>query len=225
MEPTQSSEALVLYKKYLRIISAIYFSLLGVYGQEKITFNFDKTDISSALDYLIDKYNLIIVYPDEMEEYTNSSSCENCDKEEALSSILKGTTLSFEKFGNQFVVYFEKAKTIFSLYGRCIDRESGEPISYANIHIPHLNIGDISNQNGIFSIPGVSKDLCTLVVSYIGYETEIKELRFPKDENIFHEIKLIPKIINSDEVSILGSNREFMDDSNIPGKFLFLQSM
>ena len=221
MEPTQSSKALVLYKKYLRIIPAIYFSLLGLYGQEKITFNFYKTDVSFALDHLIDKYNLTIVYPDEIEEYTTSSSCENCDKEEALSAILKGRTLSFEKFGNQFVVYFEKEKTIFSLYGRCIDIESGEPISYANIHIPHLNIGDISNQNGIFSIPGVSKDLCTLVVSYIGYETEIKELRFPKDENIFHEIKLIPKIINSNEVSILGSNIEFMGDSNIPGQISF----
>ena len=61
--------------------------------------------------------------------------------------VLNGTSLTFEKFGNQFVVYFEKAKTVFSARrGRCIDQESGEPISYANIHIPHLNIGDISNQ-------------------------------------------------------------------------------
>ena len=56
---------------------------------------------------------------------------------------------------------------------------------------------------------------------YIGYETIIKELTFPKDENIFHEIKLNPKIINSDEISILGSNREFMDYSNIPGQISF----
>ena len=221
MEPTRSSKTLVIYKKYFRLTPVLYFCLLGLYAEEKITFNFNKTEVSSALNYLIDKHNLTIVYPSNIDEYTDSSTCKNCDREEALSSVLKGTSLTFEKFGNQFVVYFEKAKTVFSLYGRCIDQESGEPISYANIHIPHLNIGDISNQNGIFWIPRVSKDLCTLVVSYIGYETVIKELTFPKDENIFHEIKLSPKIINSDEISILGSNREFMDDSNIPGQISF----
>ena len=221
MAPTQSSKKLVLFKKYFKITPILYFCLLGLYGQEKITFNFEKKEISSVLNYLIVQHDLLIVYPDDIDEYTDSSSCENCKGEEALSSILKGTSLTFEKFGNQFVVYFKKAKTIFSLYGQSIDGESGEPISYANIHIPYLNIGDISNQNGIFSIPRVSNDLCTLIVSYIGYETVIKELKFPEDENVFHEIKLNPKVINSDEVSILGTNREFMDDSNIPGQISF----
>ncbi len=221
MEPTQSFKALIIYIKYFKTSLIIYFCLFGLYGQEKITFNFEKTEVSSALNYLIVRHDLIIVYPDDIDEYTESSTCKNCDGEEALSSVLEGTSLSFEKFGDQFVVYFEKTKTIFSLYGQSIDRESGEPISYANVHIPHLNVGDISNQNGIFSIPRVSKDLCTLVVSYIGYETVIKELRFPKDENTFHEIKLNPKVINSDEISILGANREFMSDSNVPGQISF----
>ena len=193
MAPTQSSKKLVLFKKYFKITPILYFCLLGLYGQEKITFNFEKKEISSVLNYLIVQHDLLIVYPDDIDEYTDSSSCENCKGEEALSSILKGTSLTFEKFGDQFVVYFKKAKTIFSLYGQLIDGESGEPISYANIHIPYLNIGDISNQNGIFSIPRVSNDLCTLIVSYIGYETVIKELKFPEDENIFHEIKLTQK--------------------------------
>ena len=203
MEPTRSSKTLVIYKKYFRITPVLYFCLLGLSAQEKITFNFENIEVSSVLNYLIAQHNLTIVYTSDINEYTNPSTCENCDSEEALSSVLTGTSLTFEKFGNQFVVYFKKAKTIFSLYGQCIDRESGEPIPYANVHIPYSNIGDISNQNGIFSIPKVSTDLCTLVVSYIGYETVIKELTFTKDENVFHEIKLKPKVINSDEISIL----------------------
>ena len=221
MEPTRSSKTLVISKKYFRLTPVLYFCLLGLYAEEKITFNFEKREVSSVLDYLIVQHNLTIVYPSDLDEYTNSSTCENCDSEEALSSVLEGTSLAFEKFGNQFVVYFKKVKTIFSIYGQSIDRESGEPISYANVHIPHQNIGDISNQNGFFSIPRVSTDLCTLVVSYIGYETVIKKITFPKDENVFHEIKLNPKVINSDEISILGANRELMDDSNIPGQISF----
>ena len=91
MEPTQSSKALVIYKKYFRLTPAIYFSLLGLYAQEKITFNFNKTEVSSALNYLIDKHNLTIVYPSNIDEYTDLSTCKNCDREEALSSVLKGT--------------------------------------------------------------------------------------------------------------------------------------
>ncbi len=221
MEPTRSSKLLVIYKTPFKIASVLYFCLFGLYGQGKIIFNFEKKAVSSALNYLIVQHDLIIVYPDDINEYTNSSTCKNCDGEEALSSILEGTALSFKKIENQFVVYFKKEKTIFSLYGQLVDRDSGEPISYANIHIPDLNIGGISNQNGIFSIPKVSKNLCTLIVSYIGYETVVKKLKFPKDENVFHKIKLNPKIINSDEVSILGANREFMAVSNIPGQISF----
>ena len=114
MEPTRSSKALAIYKKYFRLTPALYFCLLGLYGQEKITFKFNKTKVSSALNYLIDKHNLTIVYPSNIDEYTDSSTCEGCDREEALSSVLKGTSLTFKKFGNQFVVYFEKAKTIKS---------------------------------------------------------------------------------------------------------------
>ena len=113
MEPTQSSKTLVIYKKYFRITPVLYFCLLGLYAQEKITFNFNKTEVSSVLNYLIDQHNLTIVYPSDIDEYTNSSTCENCDSEEALSSVLKGTSLTFEKFGNQFVVYFKKQKLFF----------------------------------------------------------------------------------------------------------------
>ena len=52
MEPTQSSKALVIYKRYFRLTPALYFCLFGLYGQEKITFHFDnvyrKTKISKS---------------------------------------------------------------------------------------------------------------------------------------------------------------------------------
>ena len=105
---------------------------------------------------------------------------------------------------NQYVVYFNNQKISFSLYGRSIDKTTGEAIPYANIYIPEINAGDISNQDGIFSIPNIPEFSCTLMVSYIGYEPLIKELQFPTDETVFHEIRLSPRVIISDEVSILG---------------------
>ena len=199
----------------------IFANLFLLYGQEKITFDFRNEKVSTALLYLNENHGLIIVYPDDIDGYTQSSICNNCNVEKALSSILEETGLSYRKLGDQYIVYLKKEKISFSVYGRAIDKESGEPIPYANIHIPHLKVGDISRQDGLFSIPKVSGNLCTLIVSYIGYETIVKELQFPKDEATFHEIRLGPKVINSDQVSILGSNREFMDYSKIPGQISF----
>ena len=76
MEPTRSSKTLVIYKKYFRITPVLYFCLLGLSAQEKITFNFEKTEVSSVLNYLIAQHNLTIVYPSDINEYTNSSTCE-----------------------------------------------------------------------------------------------------------------------------------------------------
>ncbi len=221
MEPTPSSNKARLYNRYYTLTILFCVSLLKTLGQENITFNFDKTDLKSSLNYLIDEHNLVIVYPDNISDYTLSGTCEKCDSEKALSLILKNTNLLWKKFGNQFVIYEQEKKISFSLFGRSIDEDSGEPIQYSNIYISGLDIGDISDHNGTFSIQNISEPSCSLVVSYIGYETVIKILNFPNDQTIFHQINLKPNIINSEEISIVGLNREFMDYSNNPGQISF----
>ena len=221
MEPIPSSNKERLSNKYYKLTFLLFVSLLKLFGEENITFDFDKIALKSALKYLIDEHNLVIIYPDNISDYTFSSICENCNSEKAISSILKETNLSWKKFGNQFVIYKKKLKTSFSLYGRSVDKDSGEPIPYSNIYIPELDIGDISDHDGTFSIQKISKESCTLMVSYIGYQTVTKILNFPKDEIVFHKVSLKPKIINSEEISIVGVNREFMDHSNNPGQISF----
>ncbi len=221
MIPIPSSNKKRLSYKYYQLTFILFVSLFKIFGQENITFNFHQTNLKTALTYLIDEHNLVIIFPDNITNYSFSSICENCDSEEAILSILKETNLSLEKLGNQFVIYEKKLKNSFSLYGRSIDKNSGEPIPYSNIYIPQLDIGDISGNDGSFSIQEISEKSCTLSVSYIGYETVTKILYFPKDEIEFHEISLNPKIINSKEISIVGLNREFMARSNSPGQISF----
>lgn len=221
MEPTQSFKQVIYYIKYFRIIFLLVINVSEIQGQEEITFDFKDIKISSALDYLIKSHDLIIIYPDNIKERSKSISCKSCSGENAIASILKDTNFSYKKLRNQYVVYFNNQKISFSLYGRSIDKTTGEAIPYANIYIPEINAGDISNQDGIFSIPNIPEFSCTLMVSYIGYEPLIKELQFPTDETVFHEIRLSPRVIISDEVSILGREREFMVASNIPGQISF----
>jgi len=82
-------------------------------------------------------------------------------------------------------------------------------------------IGDITQHDGSFSILNIPTRSCTLNISYIGYETEKVPILFPNDENVFHEIFISPKVLNTETVSIMGTVREFMDRSNSPGQISF----
>ena len=114
MIPIPSSNKKRLYYKYYKLTFILFVSLFKIFGQGNITFNFHQTNLKSALTYLIDEHNLVIIFPDNITDYSFSSICENCDSEEAILSILKETNLSLEKIGNQFVIY-EKKLTILML--------------------------------------------------------------------------------------------------------------
>ena len=97
MDLTQSSKELVIYRNYYRIALMIFVNLFLLYGKEKITFDYINEKVSTALLYLNENHGLIIVYPDDIDGYTQSSICNKCNVEKALSSILEETGLSYRK--------------------------------------------------------------------------------------------------------------------------------
>ncbi len=190
-------------------------------AQKSITFQLKDKPLKSALFMLIRDHNLSIIFPDTIPNTLISANCNQCDNKEAIASILSSTSLSWVQTGNQFTISMPILRNSFSISGRALDYQSGEPIPFANIYLLGLNKGDISNKDGTFSISNISSTSCSLAISYIGYKTEIIRLSFPKDKNIFQKIYLIPKVLISKEISITGFSREFMDRSNTPGQVSF----
>jgi len=206
---------------FLRATFALGLGSTLLISNDSITFEYKDVPLKEVLSVLINNHNLVIVFPDTISDIPVSAECNNCTKVEAISSILSSTTLNWVKIDKQFIISRKILQKNFGLSGRVIDSQSREPISFANIYLKKLNIGDISNRDGTFSLSNISSQSCSLTISYIGYKTEKISLVFPKDENIFHEILLIPKIITTSGISILGSNREFMEKSNSPGQYTF----
>ena len=188
---------------------------------DSISFEFNNTPLKTALRKLIDDYGISIVYPDDIANNPISARCISCSEKEAIVSVLSTSNLVWEQTGDQFTILNSTKPFRFGILGRAMDKESGDPIPYANIFIPELKIGDISRSDGTFSISNISSQACTLTISYIGYETGKVHLLFPKDESIFQEIFIEPKIISSKSISIMGETREFMDRSNSPGQISF----
>ena len=194
-----------------------------IYSQSlNINYNYENISLQSAVYDLIDRYQLLIIFPDELnDEQPISAACNECSTDEALSLLLMQTDLTWKRSGDQYTIFKPSDPMRFSLAGCIVEKETGEKIPYANIFIPSLDIGGISNADGMFSLTGIPVKSCTLFVSYIGYSTGNEYIVFPKDDNRFFYIELSPKILYSKNILITGESREFMDTGNEPGKISF----
>ena len=186
----------------------------------KISSIFNKAELKEALQKLSVDYQASIIYPSDISIYTISIECKNCELDSLLSLLLLKTTYDWEKINNQYII-FEIEKKTYSLSGKIYDYKSNETIPFANVYIPSLNIGSISDDQGIFSLTNIDSKSCSLFVSYIGYETEKKSIHLKKTKNNVLEIYLKQKILNSKNIYIRGKSREFLNIATEPGKISF----
>ena len=186
----------------------------------KISSIFNKAELKEALQKLSVDYQASIIYPSDISIHTISIECKNCELDSLLSLLLLKTAYDWEKINNQYII-FEIEKKTYSLSGKIYDYKSNETIPFANVYIPSLNIGSISDDQGIFSLTNIDYKSCSLFVSYIGYETEKKSIHLKKTKNNVLEIYLKQKILNSKNIYIRGKSREFLNIATEPGKISF----
>ena len=206
---------------YLKLFFLPWILLSIILADSDISYNLKETTINNAINFLIDEYDLIIIFPDQLSELKFSGECNKCTEEEAITIILETTDFSWKKINEQFVIYTPKIKNNSTIYGRVYDKHSNQPIPYANIYIQRYDEGDMSDHNGFFSVSRVGEKPCSLVVSYIGYETNKQAITVNPKKYFFKEITLTPKVLNSKEISILAENQDFMTESNNPGQLSF----
>ena len=216
MKPTSS------YKQTQHFLAfLLYLSISFINGQTKsISFSYNKNRLKKGIQQLVDDYQLTLIYPSNLEDKEISAKCNNCELDSALTLLLYNTNYSWEKINEQYTIYRIDSGP-YAITGQIIDNVSNETIPYANVYIPSLDMGTISNNEGIFSLSGIESRICTVYVSYIGYETHEKPIYFSKNQQSSIEIFLKQKIIYSKNIFIRGKSREFMSLTNEPGKISF----
>ncbi|MGH7601949.1 MAG: carboxypeptidase-like regulatory domain-containing protein, partial [bacterium] len=139
-------------------------------GLDSIRVSFEAKDISlrEALQKLIAQTHLEIVYNDAFVNGFNVDCvCKNVSLRQALEELLKSTPLTFDVVkGSQIVI----VKRRVNLKGYVKAAGVGETLPYANVLVKNTSHGTLSNVNGYFVLVNVPAGLCTLRVSYIGYE-------------------------------------------------------
>ena len=99
------------------------------------------------------------------------------------------------------------------ILGYIRDSTTGESLPYANIILLGENRGTASNTNGYFVIVNAPVGVCSLQVSYIGYTTSVISVNNDPDIMNAVTIKLRPKTIRGEAVTVLAETYEIWQSS------------
>jgi len=117
------------------------------------------------------------------------------------------------------------AASTSSIYGRVIDKETGDPISNANIYLANTTIGTTTNTKGYFEIKEVPKGTFDIIFSHVAYYFHKERLQIKQYYIDVGTIELmtkayqLPTVIVEDEESIWKDQydkfiKEFIGDGN-----------
>ena len=189
---------------------------------ESLSFNYKNSSLKSALDSLIHQHHIVAVYQDRhLKDKQTSAQCSGCTIEEALDVLLAKHNLSWEKIGNQYIIFTpDPEEEIYTVHGYVRDYISGESIPFANVFFMNTSTGDITNQNGYFLLRAPRGEH-TLQVSYIGYAMVRKIITATENTLSYYLIELHPKVLRGKGVTVIGGNLEFMNQPIKSGRISF----
>ena len=65
------------------------------------------------------------------------------------------------------------AQPVGSIVGKVLDKDlNNEPLPFANILIPEVNLGTTSDFDGLFALDGLAEGDYVINFSFVGYETQ-----------------------------------------------------
>ena len=95
-----------------------------------------------------------------------------------------------------------------SISGTIREKETGEPLPYANIMIEGTSIGTASDINGYYIIPSIDAGVYVLKIMMIGY-AGIDAKIIIEDLNLRLDFELQPQVIGVDEVKVSAERMRF----------------
>jgi hypothetical protein len=89
-----------------------------------------------------------------------------------------------------------------TIRGNLFDKETGEPIIFANIILENTNYGVTTDLDGFFNLANIPPGKYRLIPSYIGYETKVIDIILHQDEIVYKKISLLQSGIGLNVVDI-----------------------
>ena len=97
-----------------------------------------------------------------------------------------------------------QAYTQNTISGIITDKETEEPLPYANIYIPDLQKGTITNTDGLFKLIDLPQGTFLIEVGFIGYSTQTLKITLQGETKL--DVKLSPSVTEMNEVVVTGTS-------------------
>ncbi|MEM7104499.1 MAG: carboxypeptidase-like regulatory domain-containing protein [Bacteroidota bacterium] len=196
---------------------------------EFIDFHVKNMPISEVIQLLSERTNIDISFSNRFFENKPpvTISMKQVNGIDILKHLLDGTGINFKLLDDQVVLYREDIpqKEKFTISGFIEDAETGEKLIGANVYIPKLDRGTITNAYGFFSI-SLPEGKQEIVFSYLGSEasSSILELRENTRLSIALEqsVTLI-EVVVTPKNSASNNNRSSVTEDHLNSKMVKIQ--
>ncbi len=88
-----------------------------------------------------------------------------------------------------------------SIQGNVLNSDTGEPLYQVSVYFPQLEIGAVTNENGLYELGNLPSGEFKILASYLGYQTFSSSINIKNGINTF-DIELIPSAIEMEEVIV-----------------------
>ncbi len=193
----------------------------------RISASFDEVPLHRVLKTIQKDFNYSFAYDGKaLKQFIVTARFTKASINEVLDELCYSRGLNYENVDGTFVIFKQErvtahtkvspTRTNFTVEGRILDASSLEPLPFANVREKGEQMGASSNLEGYFQLFNVSSDTAEMVISYIGYQTQIYRFQ-PSDEK-----KPIQVLLNKDEgllpeVTVLSKLGEVMSTGELPG--------
>jgi len=208
--------------KSLFLIHLLLIPILTVNGalfaqtsDKLISFSFNKTELRLALNQLVKKYDLPIVYQEKhVRGIIITAQADKVSVAGGLDILLKSTPLTWKKVGQQYIITptVDKSNKKIrhnTLKGFVRDAQNGETIPYTNVIIEGLYIGDAADENGYYVIPNIPDGNFKIKAMMLGYTAPQQEMHFAGGEIITFDFQLTPSVLMGETVIKTAEREKF----------------
>ncbi len=90
------------------------------------------------------------------------------------------------------------------IFGKIFDQALDEPLPFATAGIPSINLGASTDIDGRYRLVGIPPGTHTIEFSYLGYETQEREITIRAGEELQYDIELSEGGLTIDEIVVTG---------------------
>ncbi len=176
---------------------------------------FENLQLKRVFKQLKQKYGLKIAFSDRLvADKKITVDIREKSVIDAFEILLEGTGLTYEYIAPKAII-IKRGRTedkSFDLIGEIYDRGTGERLPFALIKVAGLSGGTTSNEDGIFSLKGLS-DTSRIEISYLGYQTVNHTIsRVDRKSRLFIAMRSSVESLEEVTVAAMQSKIEVLDD-------------